>query len=571
MTALIVLPSDSIVFTLSDLQSEQGKDANLSIDPHMLFEQSRPSQPSISASAMPEDDSSAASPPAVTPSSDKSSSGSAVSSNKKPVSTGRRTRSSASKAQQHSQAQHHKSVADLALPMPDAGPQRKPVFGHPSQANKQQPPARPFNEADEAAEEADAGHHHLPHIVFPVPDYIDRPSAEEYSKLSSKEKRQLRNKISARNFRHRRKGAFSMVLSVSVYQVLRWLNTEYITTLEEEIATRDDKIVSLEEEMSSLRGENSSMRNDLTLLRKTVDELLDNARPSPAGGQTASPAPQSSTAANTILTPNMSKDKSIYGSAFGPGGHNPLGSLDVHTLFVPEPSPSAFASAARRNINPRLNNVLPPSADQKAHLAGQQPLDNSFMASNPYLFGPDHLDKYRASLYSKLTQNINGAKADPLNFQPTYFAANNSSSGSYSSRGGNNSLKHGSPAQEAVPSSPLRTDGDVEEEVHGAAAAQTARVASIASTSLLSSMFSTFVSTFLGSSPQQTADLMTGRSELRVVPSGQPRSAQQDDSHASAAPAVRRSSVPDVDHLEADLSTLRVHDDSHRLRSTKHL
>lgn len=34
-----------------------------------------------------------------------------------------------------------------------------------------------------------------------------RPTPEEYKKLSSKEKRQLRNKISARNFRVRRKGA----------------------------------------------------------------------------------------------------------------------------------------------------------------------------------------------------------------------------------------------------------------------------------------------------------------------------------------------------------------------------
>lgn len=35
-----------------------------------------------------------------------------------------------------------------------------------------------------------------------------RPSPEEYKKMSSKEKRQLRNKISARNFRVRRKGLF---------------------------------------------------------------------------------------------------------------------------------------------------------------------------------------------------------------------------------------------------------------------------------------------------------------------------------------------------------------------------
>lgn len=41
-----------------------------------------------------------------------------------------------------------------------------------------------------------------------------RPSPEEYKKMSSKEKRQLRNKISARNFRVRRKG--SALLSISL-------------------------------------------------------------------------------------------------------------------------------------------------------------------------------------------------------------------------------------------------------------------------------------------------------------------------------------------------------------------
>jgi len=39
-----------------------------------------------------------------------------------------------------------------------------------------------------------------------------RPSPEEYKKMSSKEKRQLRNKISARNFRVRRKGEIIIFL-----------------------------------------------------------------------------------------------------------------------------------------------------------------------------------------------------------------------------------------------------------------------------------------------------------------------------------------------------------------------
>jgi bZIP-type transcription factor MBZ1 len=36
-----------------------------------------------------------------------------------------------------------------------------------------------------------------------------RPTPDEYQKMSSKEKRQLRNKISARNFRNRRKGQYT--------------------------------------------------------------------------------------------------------------------------------------------------------------------------------------------------------------------------------------------------------------------------------------------------------------------------------------------------------------------------
>ena len=41
-----------------------------------------------------------------------------------------------------------------------------------------------------------------------------RPTPEEYKKMSSKEKRQLRNKISARNFRVRRKGATTFLSSL---------------------------------------------------------------------------------------------------------------------------------------------------------------------------------------------------------------------------------------------------------------------------------------------------------------------------------------------------------------------
>jgi hypothetical protein len=43
-----------------------------------------------------------------------------------------------------------------------------------------------------------------------------RPSPEEYKKMSSKEKRQLRNKISARNFRVRRKGGYHLYFTYAL-------------------------------------------------------------------------------------------------------------------------------------------------------------------------------------------------------------------------------------------------------------------------------------------------------------------------------------------------------------------
>lgn len=67
-----------------------------------------------------------------------------------------------------------------------------------------------------------------------------RPSPEEYKKLSSKEKRQLRNKLSARAFRNRRK--------------------DYIGTLEGHIRERDGVIDEMKAELGASRSENQDLR-----------------------------------------------------------------------------------------------------------------------------------------------------------------------------------------------------------------------------------------------------------------------------------------------------------------------
>ena len=72
-----------------------------------------------------------------------------------------------------------------------------------------------------------------------------RPSPEEYKKLSSKEKRQLRNKLSARAFRNRRK--------------------DYIGTLEAHIKDRDTVIDAMRSELVTSRTENQDLRYVLSV------------------------------------------------------------------------------------------------------------------------------------------------------------------------------------------------------------------------------------------------------------------------------------------------------------------
>ncbi|CDU21995.1 uncharacterized protein SPSC_00625 [Sporisorium scitamineum] len=74
-----------------------------------------------------------------------------------------------------------------------------------------------------------------------------KPDPEEYKKLSSKEKRQLRNKISARNFRTRRK--------------------EYIGQLEGQIADRDTIIEGLRQQISQLSIENKSLKDEVKTIK----------------------------------------------------------------------------------------------------------------------------------------------------------------------------------------------------------------------------------------------------------------------------------------------------------------
>ncbi|GAA6008838.1 hypothetical protein JCM10207_001743 [Rhodosporidiobolus poonsookiae] len=292
----------------------------------------------------------------------------------------------------------------------------------------------------------------------PVPQWADKPDADEYAKLSSKEKRQLRNKLSARNFRHRRK--------------------EYITTLEEEISSRDTLIDTLRDEVGVIRAENTGLRTEVATLKEKWQDLLDKlssmtgpastataglgvnpSRAVAAAASTSAPVikqeedvildgvPVASTSSMRIGTrsslsqiqlPNLNKDVNPAGRR---GFANGFGSgyTSVHTTFVPDlgaqlaeglyakPSAAVPPPFSTQSFNPALNALsaagqLDDLSSCTAHLrsapsgqpaAAGQPKGTfeDFFASNPYWLRPHELDAQRAALYGKLANNAAGLVA----------------------------------------------------------------------------------------------------------------------------------------------------------------
>ncbi|GAA6005754.1 hypothetical protein JCM11491_003996 [Sporobolomyces phaffii] len=292
----------------------------------------------------------------------------------------------------------------------------------------------------------------------PVPLWKDKPAEEEYKKLSSKEKRQLRNKISARNFRHRRK--------------------EYLTTLEEEISTRDTLITNLQDQVSTLKTDNSSLKSEVTLLKTKWQELLDKmsslagTAPAPApasstavglgvnpskaiaGGVTgqpqvkeeeaweldspaasASPLPSTSDAtasrrtrsSNGIQRPNLTKDlpPRRSNSSWNPQGFGG-GFQSVHTTLVPDFSSLASHLTNKasflpaQSFNPNLNNLTPDQLNElpslTSHLrpaSGQPSTSNTsafqdLFSTNPFYLNHASLESQRAGLYSRIAHNTAG-------------------------------------------------------------------------------------------------------------------------------------------------------------------
>ncbi|CEI94352.1 hypothetical protein RMCBS344292_08564 [Rhizopus microsporus] len=105
----------------------------------------------------------------------------------------------------------------------------------------------------------------------------------DLKKLTSKERRQLRNKISARNFRVRRK--------------------EYITSLEEQVAEHKKTAEELKEKLTKVEEENKTLKKEMDVLKRQNQQLLSMQQ-----------QPSSPRVSASLPKPNINKDISLLGT-----------------------------------------------------------------------------------------------------------------------------------------------------------------------------------------------------------------------------------------------------------------
>ncbi|KAF5347454.1 hypothetical protein D9757_013819 [Collybiopsis confluens] len=162
-----------------------------------------------------------------------------------------------------------------------------------------------------------------------------RPPPEVFAKMTSKEKRQLRNKISARNFR------FDI--------------SEYISTLEGDIAERDNLLQAIRTELGSTQSENLALRQEVATLKKALLEGRGSATSAAASGLSAGRA--------------TSPTFSIRGADIN---LNMAAAISIEDLNLPPPAPlpersaaeelALRAAAAAANVNAIASTSASPSA-----------------------------------------------------------------------------------------------------------------------------------------------------------------------------------------------------------------
>ncbi|KAH9887320.1 hypothetical protein C8Q73DRAFT_668825 [Cubamyces lactineus] len=399
-----------------------------------------------------------------------------------------------------------------------------------------------------------------------------RPSPEEYKKMSSKEKRQLRNKISARNFRVRRKG-----------KLIDAIRSELGSTKNENVALRQE-IAQLKKALLEGRG-----RADTPVLPPPAPLPTVPASVLASSSSTSSPSPPPTLPRSPLLTPNTQKDlptsprigaRAFWGGAHGMGGFGSI--TPVHTTLVPDlssvlsgkPVAGRKSPVLQENINPTLNgspaslaSLLSGRNDEKPKEQQQAQLPmgafDAFSDINPFTL--KSMDAYRMHLWGKMAQQqATHRNAQPQqsaqspsglagNLRPHYFAKSPSLSALLSGKSVTSSGAALNPYP-TPPSSPPMSHSTLSssqsQQQRDAPSAQQAMLASIASQTLIGKLGAAFWDAFArpsgplgpnGSAKREwDADkvrrVMEGTAVVRIVdvePQQQP---------APAAPSARAAS-----------------------------
>jgi len=352
-----------------------------------------------------------------------------------------------------------------------------------------------------------------------------RPTPEEYKKMSSKEKRQLRNKISARNFRVRRK--------------------EYITTLETDIAERDRLIDHIRTELLGTKSENSALRQEIHALKKALLDgrglpntpVLPPPAPLPvvsAAALASAPKPPSPAPKSPILAPNTQKDlptsprlssRNFWGGMAGglPGFG---GITSVHTTLVPEwgsvlsgkggaPNAERRSPTLQENINPILNGVTATSLagmgqGTKNPKDPSLPLNNFDSFADRNMFTLKSMEDFRMQLWTRMgqqqAQNRQHLPQDPnhpsgisglaAGIRPHYFSKQSPTL---------STLLSGKSASSSYPTPPPSPPMANSQPRQPTPSEQQALLASIASQTLVRKLGGAFWDAFSGSSSSPTA------------------------------------------------------------------
>lgn len=150
--------------------------------------------------------------------------------------------------------------------------------------------------------------------------------SEEGKKLSSKERRQLRNKVSARNFRERRK--------------------EYITHLETLVSKHQNEAIHYKKQVDVLKSEKDELASELSRLKITIsaafesNKLAQQSNSNSINGTNSlarSLSRSTTPTRDTSLIPSMMKDINPYSANANfnvdwplSGMPSPSGSLDFN-------------------------------------------------------------------------------------------------------------------------------------------------------------------------------------------------------------------------------------------------